>query len=151
MLLGCKADLAGTSPSWSSLPTSRLAREVSDVEAKEWANQKGMHYFECSAKTGAGIREAIDSALEKAYGDIRIPAAPPASPPVQPQKSSQQASSTKRTSIDLGQGNAQSSNHRPDPEAMSIQALMNELNELGIPKVRCCDKLLWVQAHCDNI
>ena len=42
-------------------------REVTDTEAREWAQQKGLNYLEVSAKTGKGVVEAFSLMASKVY------------------------------------------------------------------------------------
>ena len=58
VVLGCKSDL-------------EASRAVPDREVKTWCKNRGASYFECSAKTGAGVTKAIDYLIEHAQAEVR--------------------------------------------------------------------------------
>jgi len=61
ILIGNKADLADSS------------REVSEEEAKQWAEEKGLlKYIETSAKTGQGIEEAFENTAKKIHEQLLL-------------------------------------------------------------------------------
>lgn len=81
VVVGCKADM-------------EAARAVPERDVKQWCRSRGATYFECSAKTGAGVVRAVDYLIQHAQAEVRTMGAPPpaaaAQPPPQQQQSQQQ-------------------------------------------------------------
>lgn len=78
LVLGLKSDLS---------PERRQA--VNEREVKAWCKGRGASYFECSAKTGAGVNQAWMYLVEHAQGEAK-PTGGSVPPPQQPPPSSSQ-------------------------------------------------------------
>ena len=70
VLVGCKHDLANNDPTGN-------VREVSEQEAKDFADSNGVTYFETSARTGLHVEDVFSSLSQTIYnkilkGDYRI-------------------------------------------------------------------------------
>lgn len=66
VLVGNKADLA------ESAPDGNNKREVTRVEAEEWARRNGvLEYVETSAKSGEGVEKAFMRVAERIFNNIQ--------------------------------------------------------------------------------
>lgn len=60
-LAGCKLDLVSNGG----------RREVSTNEAKTFAEQNGLHFFETSARTGVNVEDAFNMVTQEVYNRIQ--------------------------------------------------------------------------------
>lgn len=87
ILVGCKTDLIGVVKPYPPGTTEVWERCVSREEAMELADSLSLAgYVECSARTGAGVAEAVGALTRECVS--RVPSAPQPEPAVEPRGNS---------------------------------------------------------------
>ena len=131
VVVGCKADLES-------------ARAVPERDVKQWCRGRGATYFECSAKTGAGVARAVDYLIQHAQAEVRSMGAPPPAaaaqpPPQQQQQRPPSASPPPSTSPPPG-GNGGSGSGPVNINEMSVSELRRECAKRGLSTDDCLEK-----------
>jgi len=167
VVVACKCDYAHSGPGFT--------REVPTAEAKAWAEAKGMHYVETSAwlamsdevplSKRQNTAKILDGVFANASGELKLPAgftqADQPSSASSASSGAHNASESKFASQQSGYSSSSTSNNTsstssgsgglPHPSSMSVHALMAELTERGVPRVRMiqwsCVLLCYVHQH----